>query len=905
MGQYEETRPSSGPYQANNAEKRIPSLSMNRNMNIAATPSCQRKGEQRTTTAIWRNARVGSSHLAAAIVFLLATSVASAQVTSPKTAGDRTASIHGTVTTTQDSAAAPVPGISVKLSCSLPVGTPMGVETDEQGRYEFKSLEPGACSISVDTPGFKAVTKTVVLTSKKQYVQDFSLELDTVSEKVEVKETASSISTESAAPPPATVTNAELISLPTAQEKVKDVLPITPGVIKTLDSKLSFKGADENQSLLLVNSARTTDPVTGSFGVPIPTDAVESFAVYKTPYDAGLGSFSGGLTTIDTRPPEDQWGFKLRGVVPSVLGKNGQMVGIAEANPGVSFDVPILRHKLLLSEVFQYEMKKTTVEGLPWPHDISKRQGFNSFTTIEAILSPSHVLMLTVNAFPLRQQHVDISALVPQPASNDLNQNGVAVGLNDKYQFSSGAIFGVVAQYMRFDSNAHGQGTADMLITPQGWGGTYFNRWSRRGKEFQAVPSYQFPRKTWHGEHEIRVGADIDYRSFFGTTLSQPIQLLRLDNSLAEEITFAAAPSEAPSDSSIAEFVQDHWVIDSHWSLDLGARLSSETSGWSAALAPRAGVAYSPVKSGKTVIRAGAGMFYGVLPLLAADFAANPTRTITEFAGAGLPIGPPVSYTNVYVGGLNPLIAPVLPGQPNTTPRNVTWNTEVDEELRNNLRLHVGYLDSHTTYLFKVEPFTAAPGSQSFMGLANTGSSHYRELETTVRYSFRENDLVNASYIWSQARGDLNNLSNVSIPFAAPVIRPDLYGILPSDIPNRFVAWGIFALRWKLTFSPLVDVHSGFPYSPIDVRQQYVGIPNGQRFPEFFSLDLKLYRQFRVPFLGNRGGKTHHVRLGVYVLNLTNHGNFNAVYNNVTSPNFGQFAGFLYRHEGAIIDFVD
>ena len=79
-----------------------------------------------------------------------------------------------------------------------------------------------------------------------------------------------------------------MITLPTLQEKVKEILPITPGVIKTLDNKLNFKGADENQSLLLVNSARTTDPVTGSFGVPIPTDAVESFAVHKTPYDAGL-----------------------------------------------------------------------------------------------------------------------------------------------------------------------------------------------------------------------------------------------------------------------------------------------------------------------------------------------------------------------------------------------------------------------------------------------------------------------------------------------------------------------------------------------------------------------------------------------------------------------------------------
>jgi hypothetical protein len=840
-----------------------------------------------------------------AVILLFAINSAFAQDATPKKASALAGSIHGTVSTVQDNALSGVAGISVKLSGDLLHGAPLSADTDEHGGYVFQNLEPGAYSISITLQGFKSISKPVVLNPKQQLVQDFTLELDVVSEKVEVKETAASISTETAAPPPAMVTNTELTTIPTPQEKVKDVLPFTPGVIKTLDSKLTFKGADENQSLLLVNSARTTDPVTGSFGVPIPTDAVESFAVYKTPYDSSLGSFSGGLTTIETRPPDDQWSFKVRGIVPSVLGKKGGMVGIAEAIPGVSFDAPLIPHKLLLSESFQYEMKKTTVEGLPWPFDISKRQGFNSFSTVEAILAPNHVLTLTVNAFPLRQQHVDISALVPLGASNDLDQSGVAVGLNDKYQLSSGAILAVVAQYMRFDSNAHGQGPEDMLITPQGYGGNYFNQWSRRGKEFQAVPSFQFPKVHWHGEHEIRVGADIDYRSFFGTTLSHPIQLLRLNNSLAQQITFGAAPSQSPSDSSVAEFLQDHWILDSHWSVDLGARISSETTGWPFAIAPRAGVAYSPGKSGRTVIRAGSGIFYGVLPLLAANFAANQSRTITTFDTTGLPIGPPITYTNAFVANLNPLTASSLPNNPSTTPRNVTWNGQIEHQLHKNLQLRIGYLDSHATYLFTVNPFTSVSGGQSFEGLTNTGSSHYREMEASAHYSLREHDQINVSYIWSRARGDLNSLSNVYIPFAAPVIRPDVYGILPSDIPNRVVGWGIFALPWKLTFSPLVDVHSGFPYSPIDVQQQYVGTPNGKRFPEYFSLDMKLYRQFRLPLLGNRGGKVHHVRLGVYTLNVTNHGNFNAVYNNVASPNFGQFVGFLYRHEGAVIDFVD
>jgi hypothetical protein len=810
------------------------------------------------------------------------------------------------VTTLQENTSSGLAGVILKLTPG-PDGSPLTAGTDEAGSYEFKGLKPGTYTISINQPGFKPYTKTVTVNAGQATALDIRAELETVTEKVEVSEDTQAIATESVSTPSVTLTQRQLISLPTAQERIREVLPVTPGVVKTQDGKLNFKGADENQSLLLVNSARTTDPVTGSFSVPVPTDAVQSFAVYKTPYNAGLGSFSGGLTVVETKPPDDRWNYRLKSFIPSVLGKNGSMIGLQEATPGLDFGVPLLAHKLLFSEIFQYDMKKRTVRGLPWPNDISKKQGFSSFSTVEAILSNTHILMLTVNAFPLRQQHADINALVPQPASNDLHQKGIAVGLTDRYQFGSGAIFSTIAQYTRFDSNAHGQGPADMLVTPEGWGGNFFNQWSRKGKEFQLVSAYQFAEKHWHGRHEVHVGVDFDHRSYAGISSSNPVQVLRQDGTLAQETTFLPGTAQNASDTAVAEFLQDHWVLNSNWAVDLGARLSSETKGWSGAVAPRAGVAYSPGKDGKTVIRTGVGLFYSLLPLLAGDFAANPIRVITPFDTAGLPSGPPVTYTNAYAGRMNPLTASALPSQPGTTPRNLTWNIEVERQLRRNVSLRVGYTDSHTTHLFTVNPFTAAPGAQSYLALTDTGSSHYRELESTVHFTFHRNDEVNVSYIWSRTRGDLNNLSAVLIPFAQPVIRPNVYGILPYDVPNRVVTWGIVSLPRGFKFSPIADIHTGYPYSNIDTLQNYVGTPNGQRFNSFFTLDVKLYREFRIPFLGSEHGKgkAHHVRLGVYSLNVTNHGNFNAVYNNVTAPNFGQFAGFQDRREGAVIDFID
>ena len=843
---------------------------------------------------------------ALALLTLFFAGVAESPAYAQQKRGEPAASIHGTISTKKDGTPSGVSGVTVKLTGEATGATPFTVDTDDNGQYEFKNLKAGGYTLSITQPGFKALTRSVTVAPGQALAQDFTLDLETVAEKVEVQDKSETIATENVSAPNQEVSERQLEALPTPMQKIKEVLPITPGVIRTLDGKLSLRGADENQSMLMVNSARTTDPVTGNFSVPIPPAAVQAFDVYKTPYNASQGGFTGGLTTVETKPPTDLYHLQFRNVVPFILGKNGQVSGIGEATPGVEFGGPLFTKKVFFSEVFQYEMKKRTVKGLPYPEDISKRQGYTTYTTLEAILSPRQVLLVTVNAFPFRQQHYDINSLEPPTASNDLDQRGVVIGAADKYQLESGAAISLLAQYMRFDSNAHGQGLADMLITPEGLGGNYFNRWSRRGKEAQFLPSYQFAELDWKGKHRITAGVEVDYRSYFGTSLSHPVQLLRNDGTLEGEVDFSGVAVQNVSDTAVTEFVHDHWVINQHWSLDAGARLSSETTGWGAAFAPRLGLSFSPGQSGRTVIRAGAGLFYSVLPLLAGDFTGNPTRTVSLFDPTGTTlIAPPVTFTNAFVGGVNPLSGAPLPSSPGTTPRNFTWNAEVVHKLRSDITVRAAYLESHTTYLFEINPFTSTTGGASFLGLTNTASSRYHEAEAGVHYSFREHDELNASYIWSRTRGDLNNLGSVFIPFEQPVIRPNVYGILPNDVPHRFITWAIFGLPWKMTASPLIDVHTGQAYSNIDVLQNYVGTPNGQRFAPFFSLDAKIYRDFKIPYVGSKSGKVHHLRLGFYSTNITNYHNFHDVLNNVTAPNFGQFLGFMDRRDGGVIDFVD
>jgi len=291
-------------------------------------------------------------HAVVAWVLLLATMPVFAQTAPTSDEKVRVGSIHGTLTTTQADGSGGLAGISVQLTAKPPDGGPTGADTDDAGHYEFKDLKPGSYTISINQAGFAPFTKSLELKAGEAAIVDVRLELQTVSEQVEVSETTQSIATEDATTPSVSLTQRQLISLPTAQEKVREVLPVTPGVVKTMDGKLDFKGSDENQSLLLVNSARTTDPVTGSFAVPVPTDAVQSFNIYKTPYNAGLGSFTGGLVDVETKPPDDGFTYRLKSFIPSVLGKNGSMIGLQEATPGIDFSVPIIKHKLLFSEFF-------------------------------------------------------------------------------------------------------------------------------------------------------------------------------------------------------------------------------------------------------------------------------------------------------------------------------------------------------------------------------------------------------------------------------------------------------------------------------------------------------------------------------------------------------------------------
>jgi hypothetical protein len=85
--------------------------------------------------------------------------------------------------------------------------------------------------------------------------------------------------------------------------------------------------------------------------------------VDDAPYSTQYGGFSGGLTTIETKPPADLWHFGLMDFTPGVRAKNGHIVGLSDAIPRLFFGGPLIAKKVTFSEDLTYDENK---KSCPW-----------------------------------------------------------------------------------------------------------------------------------------------------------------------------------------------------------------------------------------------------------------------------------------------------------------------------------------------------------------------------------------------------------------------------------------------------------------------------------------------------------------------------------------------------------
>ena len=441
-----------------------------------------------------------------------------------------------------------------------------------------------------------------------------------------------------------------------------------------------------------------------------------------------------------------------------------------------------------------------------------------------------------------------------------------------------------------FDVSVWGRGEANLEIAPGGNTGNYFAQKQRSALRQSGLSTFSLAPLERLGTHHFKIGLYVASSEEDGQIAEHPVDILNAAGEVTRSISFRHVPPFEISDIELNFFAQDHWIVSPRLSLDLGTRVESQQVSGAFRVAPRAGLAWNPIPGQGTTVRGGFGFFYDHVPLNVYVFNKYPDQSITYYDAAGDVSAGPYLYLNTL--GQTKVRHPFTFQEPidgNFSPRSINWTMQVEQPLGHYLKLRTGFMQSLSDGLVILDP--VAPDPATGLGaylLSGSGGARYRQFEMSARFRLGETRQLMFSYIRSKGRGDLNDFGSFLGTFPLPIVRPNQFGNLPADLPNRFLTWGLMQLPWKFRIAPVIEYRSGFPYVVTNAEQDYVGVPNTRRFPQFLSVDSRVSKDFQVH-------PKYAVRLSVSAFNLTNHFNPEAVHLNVADPAFGYFFGHRGR----------
>jgi outer membrane receptor protein involved in Fe transport len=754
------------------------------------------------------------------------------------------------------------------------------VSTD-LGAYTFTGVLFGDYDVTVMLAGFDPVRKHLNIDSDKPAKLDFQLTVKGQTQNITVSADAPAVDLSSSSGGSPTLTAITLKSVVELNQDFQDALPLLPGVVRGFDGLIHIKGGRTNQANTLVNSASVTDPFTGQAALSLPAVAVQSVSVLSNPFSAEYGRFASGVVDVNTRSGTDEWKFLFEDPVPRFRWIGGNIHGVESASPHLTLAGPLKKGEFYLFQSIGYGYDTVRVYSIPDPDNVRIVEKVNSYTQLDWNPSPNQRFSASLALDPQDTIYANIDTFDPQPVTANYYQRGYFVSASHRWILTNGGFIQSLFSAKQLDTRVYPADAqpGEMTFNPYSNSGSYFTTQHRDTNLYQWSQALHWRPVEMGGRHLFSAGYSYAYSSYNGQVSNLPVSVQRGDGTLSSTTAFGPPlPSQAVK-NDFALFVQDNWQISWRLTLDLGLRLDHDSLSTEAVnVAPRIGFVFAPIRDGKTAIRGGVGLFYDKIPFNVAVFQRYPAQTITNYASDGTAI---ISNPTTY---MHTLANPGL-----RVPYSLGWTLQFDREIIRNVLVRVGYQSRTGHRDFYVNP-VQAPFSQ--LQLLNTGTQRYREFLTMARWQFGERSSITGSYVWSRARGDLNDYNQFFGNFPYPLIRANQYGPLSSDSPNRGLFWGVIALPYKFDFVPILDVHTGFPFSALDQNWNYLGRENqAGRFPTFLALDTKLQYPVDLKVHGHR----IQFRFGLTVYNVLNHNNSRDVQEYFASPYYGLFYNSVPR----------
>jgi hypothetical protein len=769
-----------------------------------------------------------------------------------------------------------IPNVDVELR-SVDGNIGVGRTTsDFIGQVTFPDVPAGRYIVRAVREGFAdAETAPFVVQSGATEQVLMEMRLTFVRESVDVVVPANS-PTESLQPVAVSdvLTGAKMDIQPLAGDDFQSLLTVLPSIIRGPDGRLRIKGGAATTGALQISSASLNDPSTGDFDLELPSGAVESVELLSNPFAAEYGRFSTSVTQVRTKRGTNEWVFTPDNLAPG-FGKGFAFVNKFE--PRLSISGPIKRNKLLFGEYIQYRFARTAVKSLPGEPQLGL-DSFDSFTRLDAVLSPRHALTGALIYFPRKITNATMSTFRPEETTPKFSQEGIALGAVDRLILTPHAVLESTLTVRMFEVDQNTQGGAPMVYGPQGQSGHFFNSQERDVRSFQFVEALSISKDQWAGDHVFKFGIDLQRSSFDGVNDSQQVDVVRLDGSLAER-TIYSPPSTNPNvrGTEFAVFAQDRWRVSDRFALELGLRVDRDDVVEKVNFSPRIGASVSLLREGRGILRGGFGKFSERTPLAVGAFTQYERQTAARFNADGTPLGTPVSFGHVIEGDFK-------------TPESVVHTVAWDQRFGRRFFFKAAYLHRNGSHAYTIDP----DASRGVLALSSSGESRYWEIETTGRFLSSEDRDLTVSYVRSKSTRDLNDYDQFYGNFRNPIIRNNENALSPTDVPNRLIVRGTIGLPFKWVINPIYEWRTGFPWSAVNEFQDFVGPRNESgRLPNVNTFDFTLVRPWRA--------KKYQFTAGVKIYNLFDTGNERDVQTNITSPDYGKFFNPIERSIGLVV----
>jgi hypothetical protein len=756
-----------------------------------------------------------------------------------------TGALRGQVT---DPSGAAISGAAVILTPAA-TGSPITVQTNGQGMYEFKSLPAGKYSMTVGAQGFSVYQNDNVDVASQPLRLNVSMEIAVETQKVQVSDTA----------PTVDVTPENNAGAITISGKELESLPDDPDELESDLQALAGPSAGPNGGQMYIDGFTA--------GQLPPKSSIREIRINQNPFSSEYDKLGYGRIEIFTKPGTDQLHgqvfadgndspFNLENPYAANIPPyyttffNGNVGGPIRKNASFFFSID----RRDINQVSPINAIDPSTGNQFASSLANPRQRTNLGPRIDWAVTPN-------NTLTFRYQYYRDTESGNLATQFDLPTQAITTkSTEDTVQISDTQMFGTkMVNETRFQFNRDGNDQTPVDTNPAvSVLGDFTTGGNNVGTINDLQNSYELQNYTSliHGTHTMKFGTrfratqDTDFStSGFNGEFIFP----RFDDFAAKTPTQLSITTGSPNAGvnyyDIEPYFQDDWRALPNLTLSLGLRFETQNHIYDQAdWAPRFGFAWGVGgRSGPpiVVIRGGSGIFYDRFQL---DQILQATRLNGTTQTAYV-----ITNPTCYPGPDQPLTVPVSScGTPSSTlstvyqlsprlhaPGTLQSAISVERQVTKSATLAVTYLNSRGFDQFLTinagAPYPGTPcANPSFLvptslpPCAPVTKNIYRYVSEA---NFKQNQLIVNSnirfhsalqlftyYTLNYANSDTSGVS--SFPSNSYNISQD-WGRASFDVRHRLFLGGSIGLPYLIRFSPFMVVSSGTPFninSPYDLN---------------------------------------------------------------------------------------